>query len=368
MEILKDNISKTSPAQAGKDFAFTTEDMAKRQTITQAQTTADSGAGGDGNGASDRTPDIHETSPDGKTQGKIKRKIGFTAVAIALAISPIVSTFGFTQVASVAKDKPQEAQDAIHTHASHDLSVFKMHGIAKASGQLSNKSITWGLGHRGNGAPPTPPPGSGELLKKYDGMYLGKTDATKKEIFLTFDLGYEAGHTPAVLDVLKAHNIKGIFFLCGHYLAETELVTRMISEGHTIGNHTNHHKDLPTLDRAGMTKDIADFGTLFYEKFGEAHPDHKLRHFRPGKGRFNETTLQVAKEQNLKTIMWSNAIVDWGKDSIDPVKSSEKLLSRMHDGAIVLLHISNAGMAPTLELLIPKLIEQGYAIGDAGAL
>lgn len=223
-------------------------------------------------------------------------------------------------------------------------------------------TVSWGLSHIGGGQTPTPPAGASEMLKKHNGMFVG--DTTKKEIFLTFDLGYEAGFTTDILDVLGANNIKAIFFLCGNYLKETELVERMIAEGHIIGNHTNHHKDLPSLSHDAMRADIAEFTELFNEKF----PDHKIKHFRPGKGRFNESVLKEAASQGLKTVMWSNAIVDWNKAPINPAKSSDKLLSRIHPGCICLLHIANSGMSKTLELLIPQAIDLGYTFGDATSL
>ncbi|MCL2587015.1 MAG: polysaccharide deacetylase family protein [Firmicutes bacterium] len=222
--------------------------------------------------------------------------------------------------------------------------------------------VNWGLSHKGNGTTPTPPTGSTEMLTQHNGIFVG--DESKKEVFLTFDLGYEAGYTADVLDVLKTHNAKAIFFLCGNYLKETDLVKRMISEGHIIGNHTNHHKDLPTLSYAAMSADIAQFTELFNEKF----PGNEIKHFRPGKGRFNEAVLKEANEQGLKTVMWSNAIMDWQKTPIDAVKSADKILGRIHPGCICLFHISNSGMSKMLEILIPQVIEKGYTIGDATQL
>jgi len=227
---------------------------------------------------------------------------------------------------------------------------------------FSGGAVNWGLSHKGNGQTPVPPAIGTKLLQENNGIFVG--DTTKREIFLTFDLGYEAGYTAQVLDVLKKYEARAIFFLCGNYLKEVELVDRMIADGHTIGNHTNHHKDLPTLGHDAMSKDISEFTELFNAKWS----DHKLKHFRPGKGRFNEATLREANSQGLKTVMWSNAIVDWGKQPIDAVKSADKVMSRMHNGCIALFHISNSGMPRMLEILIPKLIDAGYAIGDAGQL
>ncbi|MCL2756026.1 MAG: polysaccharide deacetylase family protein [Firmicutes bacterium] len=231
----------------------------------------------------------------------------------------------------------------------------------------STKAISWGLKPNTKEMTPTPPDGSAELLAKYDGMFVG--DTSKKEIYLTFDLGYEAGYTAAVLDILKKHNARAIFFLCGNYLKEEELVNRMINEGHTIGNHTNHHKDPTKLNDDGIRKDIIDFKTKFDEKYN-ANREKKIamKHYRPPSGKFNERTLAIAKEEGLRTVMWSGAIVDWFKKPIDPIKSSDKVISRIHPGAIMLFHIANSGMPKMLDIMIPQLIEKGYSIGDAGEL
>ncbi|MCL2483810.1 MAG: polysaccharide deacetylase family protein [Firmicutes bacterium] len=222
-------------------------------------------------------------------------------------------------------------------------------------------SINWGLSHNKNNLPPSPPTRAARLLKEHNGLFVG--DTSKKEIFLTFDLGYEEGYTNEVLDILKTNNIKAIFFLCGNYLKEEELVNRMLSEGHIIGNHTNKHLSLPKYSDERIRQDIVEFDQMYKSKYkGE------LKHFRPPSGKICERTLRIANEENLKTIMWSNAIVDWHKKPIDPIKSSNKLASRLHNGSIVLLHIANSGMPKTLELFIDIAKKEGYVFGDATLL
>ena len=59
----------------------------------------------------------------------------------------------------------------------------------------------------------------------------------EKIVYLTFDEGYEAGYTPKLLDILKQNNVKAAFFITAHYLnTQSELVQRMIDEGHIVGN------------------------------------------------------------------------------------------------------------------------------------
>ena len=217
--------------------------------------------------------------------------------------------------------------------------------------------INWGIVPNTKEIVPEAPDGAATLLEKYNGFYVKDTD--QKQVYLTFDLGYEAGYTAEVLDILSQHNIKAIFFLCGNYLKEQELVARMIADGHIIGNHTNKHKDLPTLSEQGIEKDITEFTQMFAEKFNQP-----LTYFRPPQGRLCQKSLTVANALGLKTAMWSIAIKDWGKTPIDAEKNANRIASRVHCGAVVLLHISNSGTPKMLKLLIPQLLEKGYTFGN----
>ena len=224
-------------------------------------------------------------------------------------------------------------------------------------------AISWGLSPNTRQEVPPAPDGVETLLKEYGGLYVSDTD--EKKVFFTFDLGYEAGYTDEVLDILKEHNIKAVFFLCGLYLKQADLVARMLAEGHQIGNHTDRHKDLPTLAKEGITTDIM----TFQNDFAAQYPTSPAPVFmRPPKGRFDEKTLQIAKDNNLRTMLWSIAIVDWGKTAIDAKSNAAKITSRIHPGAILLLHITNSGTPQMLKLLIPQILDKGYEIGSPGEI
>ena len=211
--------------------------------------------------------------------------------------------------------------------------------------------IRWGLSHHGNETTPTVSAEGAALLQKYDGMYVG--DTSKKEVYLTFDLGYEAGYTADVLDLLQEYNIKGLFFLCGNYLKQQELILRMQNEGHELGNHTNKHRDLPSLNEDGIRQDISSLQLPTTPKF-----------FRPPQGRFDAKTLRVAKDLGLRAVLWSLAIADWQTTPKLDVKSSvNKILERVHPGAIMLFHITNPGTPEMLKTLIPALQAKGYSFG-----
>ncbi|MDR3021444.1 MAG: polysaccharide deacetylase family protein [Clostridiales bacterium] len=235
------------------------------------------------------------------------------------------------------------------------LTIFILSAI------FSSHVISWGLTHQKKGWTPQVPDFAQGMLEDNNGIFLG--DKQKNIVYLTFDLGYEAGYTMQVLDILAKHKIKAIFFLCGNYLKEDKIIDKMIADGHIIGNHTDNHLDLPKQSDQDLKKDIEDFSQKFNEKF-----THSIKHFRPPHGRFDERVLKCAHQNGLKTVLWSNAIADWSKKPIDPSKCSDKLLGRLHSGSIILLHITNAGTPKMLELLIPQIVSNGFEIGDATQL
>ena len=215
----------------------------------------------------------------------------------------------------------------------------------------NSEIVSWGLTHHGNETTPTVSTVGAELLKKYDGLYVG--DTSQKQVYFTFDLGYEAGYTSEVLDILKENQIQGLFFLCGNYLQQTDLIARMQNEGHQLGNHTNKHRDLPTLSEDAIRQDLTDLHLPTTTKF-----------FRPPQGRFDEKTLRVAKDLGLRAVLWSVAIVDWQKSpKLNVTTCTNKVLERVHPGAIMLFHITNPGTPEMLRALIPALRDKGYSFG-----
>lgn len=109
--------------------------------------------------------------------------------------------------------------------------------VQTSSTTLSNKSIGWGIKRNDNHAQPDLGGTNKALIEKYDGIAMGSRDS--KNVYLTFDLGYEAGYTAKILDVLKANKVPACFFITAHYLnTQPDLVQRMIDEGHTLGNHS----------------------------------------------------------------------------------------------------------------------------------
>lgn len=221
---------------------------------------------------------------------------------------------------------------------------------------LIEEAENWGLGFGGEGSQPTGNVSS-EELKKYDAYYVG--DDTEKVIYLTFDAGFENGNTDAILDALKKHNAQGTFFVVGHYLESApELIKRMVDEGHTVANHTYSHPDMSKIsDKVSFQKEMNDAADLYKEITGQ----EMEKFYRPPQGKYSESNLQMAKEMGYKTFFWSLAYVDWYQDD-QPTKEEafDKLLGRIHPGAIVLLHSTSQTNGEIMDELLTKWEEMGY--------
>lgn len=216
----------------------------------------------------------------------------------------------------------------------------------------------WGLSFQEDGKTPV---GNAtfEELAQFDAFYAEQTE--EKRIYLTFDVGYENGNTASILDTLKKHNVSATFFVVGTYIeSEPELVKRMTEEGHIVGNHTWHHPDMSqiaTMD--AFKKELVDVEDAYREVTGE----EMTKFYRPPQGKYSEANLQMARDLGYKTFFWSLAYVDWYDDNQPSREEAfEKLLGRIHPGAIVLLHSTSDTNALILDKLIRKWEEMGYTI------
>ena len=217
-------------------------------------------------------------------------------------------------------------------------------------------SDSWGLSFQEEGKPPVANT-TASKMKDFDAYYMQET--SEKVLYLTFDCGYENGNTPAILEALKKHNAKGTFFVVGNFLETSpELVKQMVVEGHTVGNHTWHHPEMSKIsDVAAFEKELKDVETRYQEITGE----ELTRFYRPPQGKYNTQNLQMASNLGYKTFFWSLAYVDWIQDQ-QPTKEAafDKLLKRIHPGAVVLLHSTSSTNAQILDELLTKWEEMGY--------
>ena len=213
----------------------------------------------------------------------------------------------------------------------------------------------WGLSFQTPGTAPAGPV-SQEKLAELGGAYLDPDGG--KVLYLTFDAGYENGYTDKILDTLKKKEVPAAFFLVGDYLERNpDLVRRMTEEGHIVGNHTMDHPDMSGLRGDAFAAQLRDMEKLYAEITEQTLP----KFYRPPQGLYSEENLRMAQKLGYQTVFWSLAYADWDNEhQPEPDAAVEKLLSRTHDGAVILLHATSKTNAEILDRLIGKWQEMGY--------
>ena len=255
------------------------------------------------------------------------RKKGFFRIAGVLAAACVFAAAAFTGISAV-RDR------AVSTSADG----------------------SWGLSFQQEGKPPVAN-ATAEYLAKYNAFYADQTE--EKVLYLTFDAGYENGYTDKILDILKKHDAKAAFFLVGNYLQTSpHLVNRMVDEGHLVCNHTYTHPDMSEISTKEAFQEEL---TKLEDKYREVTGKNMKKYYRPPQGKYNEENLKMAAEMGYRTIFWSLAYVDW-YESDQPSKEEafEKLVPRLHPGAIVLLHSTSGTNAEILDELLTKWEDMGY--------
>ncbi|MFC0213450.1 delta-lactam-biosynthetic de-N-acetylase [Paenibacillus chartarius] len=194
------------------------------------------------------------------------------------------------------------------------------------------------------------------LLEKHGAIFLG--DTGKKELYLTFDNGYENGFTAQILDVLKEKQVPACFFVTGHYVKDQpELVKRMAAEGHIVGNHSWSHPDMSALPPERIKSELDKVKEAVAALTGQTG----MAYLRTPRGIFNERTLAVSKELGYTNVFWSIAYKDWDtKAQRGKSYAFTQVVNQLHPGAVILLHSVSKDNADAMGAIIDEARRQGY--------
>ena len=188
------------------------------------------------------------------------------------------------------------------------------------------------------------------ITYEYDIMYNKVIDKENKLIALTFDDGPNY-NTNKVLEVLKEYNVSATFFVLGSKIKDNEYILKRIKdEGHEIGNHTYNHKILTRLKENNIIEEIESTSNLIYEVTG-TYP--KL--LRPSYGIVNK---KVRKLSSYPIIIWDIDTLDWKYHNSNRI--AKRVLNKVSDGDIVLMHDIYSSTANALKIIIKELKNRGY--------
>lgn len=205
-----------------------------------------------------------------------------------------------------------------------------------------------------NKAPTAPPPAQSLPVQAFP-----TTDeyANQKLVALTFDDGPGA-YTGRLLDILKSHGVKATFFLQGRNAARyPDLIKRMDSEGHAIGNHSYSHAYLPNLSAAGVAAELEKCNAAIRNAVG-----YNAVVLRAPYGSSNATVKKAAADAKMPIIHWSIDSLDWKTRNQTAILNTVFNQQGVKDGSIILLHDIHKTTVDAMDSMITRLKNEGYLL------
>jgi len=201
-----------------------------------------------------------------------------------------------------------------------------------------------------------------QWIKSLFSEFIWRIPTQEKVIYLTFDDGPIPEVTDYVLETLAKYNAKASFFCVGENIAKNPSVfAKLVSDGHTVGNHTyNHVKGWQMTDEAYLGN-IIKF-EMQIQNFAKAQHIHlpAAKLFRPPYGRI--TTSQARKlKPKYKIVMWEVLTCDYDK-TLSPEDCLKNAIKYTKPGSVVLFHDSLKA-ARNMKYALPKYLAYFSSLG-----
>ena len=198
-------------------------------------------------------------------------------------------------------------------------------------------------------------------LEDLDSEPIYRGNPQKPMVAFLINVAWGNEYIPGILKVLNEHQTKATFFFDGSWVKKNPDLAKMIKEaGHEIGNHAYSHPDLKQRSVAQTTEELKKTNDVIKATLGITPI-----WFAPPSGSFNEATIQVADQLDMKTILWTVDTVDWRKPATSEMV--RRVVSKVENGSMVLMHPTKP-TAEGMERMITDIKAKGLQLGTVSDL
>lgn len=183
--------------------------------------------------------------------------------------------------------------------------------------------------------------------------YSGNQNSNKISLMINVYWGTE--YLDGMLEILDRYDVKTTFFVGGTWVEqEEEMLKKIYSLGHEIGNHGYKHKDQDKLSYADNQTEILTTHNLVKDTLGV-----EMNLFAPPSGAYSKTTVEVADSLNYLTVMWTRDTIDWRDHDTNLIY--ERAVTNAKGGDLILMHPTKCTLN-ALENIITTLQGRGFKL------
>jgi len=187
-------------------------------------------------------------------------------------------------------------------------------------------------------------------------MPIYSVDTPEKVVAITLNAAWGDSDTDILLEILKEHDAKATFFVCGYWVTKyPDALRKFHAAGHAIGNHGDTHAHVASLNFDQNVEEIADAHTRVLGVLGI-----EMDLYRPPYGEYNDTVIKAAQHLKYHTIQWDVDSLDWKRPTPEAMANRVLNHKSLQNGSIILFHCDIPETPIALRKILAELKNQGY--------
>ncbi len=184
-------------------------------------------------------------------------------------------------------------------------------------------------------------------------VYSGNPESRNVTLMVNVYWGNE--YIEPMLEIFRQAGVKTTFFIGGMWAERyPDLLKKIASSGHEIGNHGYYHKNQDKLGYKANYDEINVTANMIESIIGV-----RPTLFAPPSGAFSGQTLKAAEDLGFVTVMWSKDTVDWRDKDVDLIK--RRATAKVKGGDLILMHPTEATVK-ALKAILDFYSENGFNV------